>query len=249
MNTFQSILDTEVTAAVRPPAFPGGSWIAVVQGLPRRDKSTKKGTDFIEYTIGFLAPLMGENGEPADIDPDALAEFGDCAGKPMKLTFYMTEASAYRHREFPLSAQLQAKPFPFGQFMPTENFVIALQSRFIQDETTAAMLALVGNLTTTKESRTLDDGVSQTVEARVGISKLQTVVVPNPVQLRPYRTFLEIEQPLSNFVFRVDAKDHSCALFEADGGFWKNVATSFIKERLQRELAEFVEKEVFTILA
>lgn len=156
---------------------------------------------------------------------------------------------AYRHREFPLSAQLQAKPFPFGQFMPAENFVIALQSRFVQDQTTAAMLALVGNLTTTKESKTLDDGVSQTVEARVGLSKLQNVVVPNPVQLRPYRTFLEVEQPLSNFVFRINAADHSCALFEADGGFWKNIATSSIKERLQRELAEFVAKDIFTILA
>lgn len=168
---------------------------------------------------------------------------------PERVDVLSDDDVAYRHREFPLSAQLQAKPFPFGQFMPTEKFVIALQSLFIQDETTAAMLALVGNLTTTKESRTLDDGVSQTVEARVGISKLQTVVILNPVQLRPYRTFLEVDQPLSNFVFRIDAKDHSCALFEADGGFWKNVATSFIKERLQRELAEFVEKEVFTILA
>ncbi|MGV0961781.1 MAG: hypothetical protein ACOYB1_18305 [Limnohabitans sp.] len=155
----------------------------------------------------------------------------------------------FRYREMPVSAELQATPFPFGKFMSTELFIVALQSQFIQDDTTAAMLALVGNLTTTKESRTLDDGVSQTVEARVGISKVGAVIVPNPVQLRPYRTFLEVEQPLSNFVFRINAADHSCALFEADGGFWKNCATASIKERLDRELAEFIDKGIFTVLA
>lgn len=147
---------------------------------------------------------------------------------------------SYRNREQPLRAELQASPFPFGKFLPVELFIIALQSQFVQDATTAAMLALVGNLTTTSESKTLDDGVSQSVEARVGLSKLQNVVVPNPVQLAPYRTFIEIEQPLS---------DHTCALFEADGGAWKNVATSRIKDRLENTLADLVYRDIFTVLA
>jgi len=162
----------------------------------------------------------------------------------------MSAADAdYRQREYPVTAVLQAELFPFGRYIDTEHFVIALQSQFVQDKTTAAILALVGNLTTVAESRTLDDGVSQVVEARVGLSKRETVVVPNPVQLAPFRTFVEVEQPVSNFVFRINAKDHSCALYEADGGAWKNAATARIKEILVKALSEFDAGKIFTVLA
>ena len=36
--------------------------------------------------------------------------------------------------------------------------------------------------------------------------ELADVIVPNPVLLAPYRTFQEIEQPFSNFVFRMADK-------------------------------------------
>ncbi len=97
--TFQSILDAPATDSVRPPAMPAGTYLCLVKGLPRRDKSTKKGTDFIEYTIQFVAPYINAEGE-SDVDAEQLAEFGEVKGKDMRLTFYMTEASAYRHREF-----------------------------------------------------------------------------------------------------------------------------------------------------
>lgn len=57
--------------------------------------------------------------------------------------------------------------------------------------------------------------------------------------LRPYRTFLEVEQPESAFVFRMKQDNYGsvmCAVFEADGGAWKMDATQAIKEYLQREL-------------
>ena len=96
MSTFSSILDAPATESVRPPALPGGTYVSMVKGLPTKGKSTKKGTDFIEYTVAFIQPYEQAN----DIDADALEEFGDVSGKEMRLTFYMTEASAYRHREF-----------------------------------------------------------------------------------------------------------------------------------------------------
>jgi len=99
MSNFASILDAPATESVRPPALPAGPYVTIVQGLPRRDKSTKKGTDYIEYTVGFLQAYFNESGE-SEVDAQALEEFGDVTGKTMKLTFYMTEASAYRHTEF-----------------------------------------------------------------------------------------------------------------------------------------------------
>ena len=98
-QSFASILDEPGTEFVRPPAFPAGSYIAMVKGLPRRDKSTKKGTEFVEFTLSFISPVMGEEG-PIDIDADALEAFGEVQGKEMKLTFYLSEKSAYRLQEF-----------------------------------------------------------------------------------------------------------------------------------------------------
>ena len=76
----------------------------------------------------------------------------------------------------------------------------------------------------------------------------EAAVVPNPVRLKPYRTFLEVEQPESEFIFRM--KDcHGgigCAFFEADGGAWKIEATQNIKAYLQEELKDL---DQFTVIA
>ncbi|MFX3714211.1 hypothetical protein ACJBRI_10375, partial [Streptococcus suis] len=61
-------------------------------------------------------------------------------------------------------------------------------------------------------------------------------------------TFLEVEQPDSPFVFRINKYGH-CALFEADGGIWKHVAMERIHEYLTQSLNEYVEKGSVTIIA
>ncbi len=62
-------------------------------------------------------------------------------------------------------------------------------------------------------------------------------VVPNPVILAPYRTFPEIEQVESKFIFRMQ-EGPNAALYEADGGAWKNEAMRRIKEYLVENLKE-----------
>lgn len=47
--------------------------------------------------------------------------------------------------------------------------------------------------------------------------------------------------PLRYFIFRVKDNDRygvTCALFEADGGAWKNEAKANIKAYLEKELAD-----------
>ena len=77
------------------------------------------------------------------------------------------------------------------------------------------------------------------------------MIVPNPVKLRPYRTFAEIEQPQSSYVFRIQDGDHgpSFKLVEADGGLWKNAVMKKIKEYLEFELSEELEKHKITVIA
>lgn len=81
-----------------------------------------------------------------------------------------------------------------------------------------------------------------------------TMVLPDitdPVKLRPYRTFAEIEQPESSYVFRIKDGDRGPAfkLVEADGGLWKNAVMKKIKEYLEFELSEELKKHKITVIA
>lgn len=93
-GTFSSVLDAPVNAAERPPMFPAGNYVAVISGQPKQGESTQKKTPFVEYTIRPLEAVTDT------VDEDALKEFGPLGEAEMRLTFYITEKSAYRHREF-----------------------------------------------------------------------------------------------------------------------------------------------------
>ncbi|MFQ9697783.1 MAG: hypothetical protein ACLRY5_13210, partial [Zhenhengia sp.] len=88
-----------------------------------------------------------------------------------------------------------------------------------------------------------DDGVSQAATIKTGVASIGEVKVPNPVYLAPYRTFAEIEQPVSKFVFRMESGPKA-ALFEADGGAWKNEAILKIKDYLKEQLAGIEEVHI-----
>jgi hypothetical protein len=112
---------------------------------------------------------------------------------------------------------------------------------FVPDATTADIMRIVGNLTQGGETQHTDDGMTQRVTARAGVARVEQVDLPNPVELRPYRTFMDIEQPASKFVLRIKADKDSgpkCALFEADGGAWKNTAIATIRKWLSGHAPE-----------
>lgn len=93
-----------------------------------------------------------------------------------------------------------------------------------------------------------DNGISQTVTVKEGAATLMQAEVPSPAELRPYRTFLEVEQPSSPFVFRINRLGE-CALFEADGGIWKHEAMENVSQYLVNELKELIDSGSLTIIA
>lgn len=92
-QSFSSILDKPSNEAERPKPLPQGTYVGVVSGMPRLDKSSKKQTEFAEFTLNILAAQE-------DVDPDELKAIGGFSGKSIKSTYYLTEASEYRLREF-----------------------------------------------------------------------------------------------------------------------------------------------------
>lgn len=90
------ILSKQSSAVERPKPLPVGSYICIVTGLPRQDKSTKKGTDYFEWVLKFQS--AGD-----DVDEEALtAALGDknLSERTIKVTYYLTEDALWRLIQF-----------------------------------------------------------------------------------------------------------------------------------------------------
>lgn len=149
------------------------------------------------------------------------------------------EMNEDKKRDNLISAEFECPAFPYGRFRPIENFIINLQSLFVQDESTKALLEFVGSVKNDSSAEQQDDGVSQKITVKQGISLSRIAKVPNPVYLRPFRTFSEIEQPKSAFVFRLrkdEVNGVTATLFEADGAAWKHEAIQSVKKYLNKNL-------------
>jgi hypothetical protein len=149
----------------------------------------------------------------------------------------------HKRRDVFATAQIEDYNFSFDAFLDCETFIIGLQSHFdVKAFDAPTVLKIVGNIKQENVRTASDDGVTQSVVARTGIAKVAEVEVPNPVELRPFRTFLEVEQPSSTFVLRMrqgrEGQLPTCALFEADGGKWKLRAIENIRDYLKAELVE-----------
>ncbi len=159
------------------------------------------------------------------------------------------ELNRDKRRETLLRACTAPARFPEGRFLDVESFVITMQQYFVDGENVRALLKLVSNVTDGNSVQQTDDGVSQSVTARSGISLVQRETVPNPVTLAPYRTFREIEQPESPFVFRLRGGGDgvSAALFTADGNQWQYEAVQRIREYFVRSLPPELADEVIIL--
>lgn len=139
-----------------------------------------------------------------------------------------------KQRETFITANAYPQESMFNRYFDHEDFMIKILSGFVQDETTAKVLKIVGNLKSEAGATYSDDGLTQTVTAKTGITKVENIDLPNPITLRPYRTFTDIEQPESAFILRLKQRDGiQAALFEADGAAWKNTAIASIKAYLE----------------
>lgn len=149
------------------------------------------------------------------------------------------ELNIDKERENLISAEIDNCHFPFGQFMPVENFIINLQSLFVQNEHTKALLEFVSSVKDDTAVQQNDDGITQSVVVNRGVSLARSVPAPNPVYLKPFRTFSEVDQPESAFVFRIKKDDRygvTAALYEADGAAWKHDVILEIKEYFEENL-------------
>lgn len=120
------------------------------------------------------------------------------------------------------------------------KFKIELRSKFSPGMGVDYLLDLLSRMSKDSGVTTRDNGVSQEVEARQGVSLKALVTVKPRVALRPFRTFLEVEQPESEFLLRLD-DNGNVGLFEADGGMWEQAAKASITAYFEDKLAQEVK--------
>ncbi|AYC29659.1 hypothetical protein [Paenisporosarcina cavernae] len=123
----------------------------------------------------------------------------------------------------------------FERFIDREQFQIMLQACFVENAHKQQLLKLISSITEENSVQMTDDGLSQRVTAKTGVATVGNVEIPNPVELKPFRTFVEVAQPASEFILRL-REGGQVGLFEADGGAWELNAMSNIANYLAQEL-------------
>jgi hypothetical protein len=144
----------------------------------------------------------------------------------------------FYERNIYIAAEAPECMFRFNNWYDREEFMIAMQAFFCPTKTRDALLRVVGNVLQQAEIKTADDGITQRTTTRHGIARKEETDLPNPVVLKPYVTFCEIDQPDVQYVFRM--REHNggveCALFDADGNKYKLETALKIKKYLTEKI-------------
>lgn len=103
-KTLEEMLSKKVDEVERPPAYPVGTYLILIQGQPVFGKSRVKNTDFVAFGGKFLQARE-------DVSPEAVADFEAARGTSLigselkpdpinGLGFYLTPGSIFRFDEF-----------------------------------------------------------------------------------------------------------------------------------------------------
>lgn len=133
------------------------------------------------------------------------------------------------------------------RYMPYEKAVIELRSLYIPNDGTNYLLRLLGSISNESKVTTTDNGVTQQVEARAGIALNSMVKIEPRVALQPFRTFIEVEQPESEFLLRISERGE-IGFFPADGGVWKLEAARNVAAYFEAALKDLIDAGTVVVI-
>ena len=149
-------------------------------------------------------------------------------------------------RLYPYEAKCTDADFREG-WREQQAAIIELRSRFIPTEDSEYLISLISRINNDQGVRSEDNGVSQTVTTKQGVSLMYSETVKPRLLLQPFRTFREVPQPESEFILRLD-ENGKVGLFEADGGIWKMEAKDNIKEYFETHLHDEIEAGTVVVM-
>jgi len=158
---------------------------------------------------------------------------------PTEITLF-DALNATNDRRVYLKAAALLPKIHFGTWIDRESFQIGLQANYCLNDDKTSLLNVVSNMTVGEGASVKDNGITQEVTVKQGV-ELASIDLKERYTLMPFRTFIEVEQPSSDFIFRVKddgQKGIYCSLHEADGGAWELNAMHSIKNYLEEKLIE-----------
>jgi len=157
-----------------------------------------------------------------------------------------------RKRETLFEVDAMLPGFRYDTEYDQERFVVAVQACIEDTDDRKAILMFASNVVNQKTAEFSDDGVTQQAVIKTGLTQKELAIVPSPARLRPFRTFTELAQPESEFVFRMSEGRNgqpTFKLIEADGGRWKIEAMQSIKAYFEEALSDLIGIGRIIILA
>lgn len=135
----------------------------------------------------------------------------------------------------------------FGRWMSMEEFIIQLQTCFVDTFNKQALIELVSKMTDETTVTRTDDGVGQQVTVSKGTGLKECITVNPIVRLKAYRTYQEIDQVETMYLVRVQ-EGGELRIIEADGGAWKTEAQKRVSEYLRDELVDLIDSKEVVIV-
>lgn len=184
------------------------------------------------YTLDSLVDYIAANRDAAELSEAQIVVYAQqvhLLGRPQ---------GDQRKRDLYVDVVAGVEGPSFGGYMPIEDFRIYLLTKFRDMPDRETILRFIARISDEHVATSEDNGVSQSVTVRSGIATHAQSTVPSPVQLAPIRTFVEVDQPVGHFLFRLkQAKDAlpTAALFELHTN-WKRDAAVAVKVYLDAVL-------------
>jgi len=140
-----------------------------------------------------------------------------------------------------LIAEPDLPGYELNCFLEMTKAIIALKTKFKQTEQIDTLVKTLGNITSSKVNTVLDDGITQKVEMAEGITLSKSDKMPLFVNLIPYFTFFDVDQPEIPFLIRLREGGQGLpvvGLFPADGGLWKEKCIGKIRDFFAQRIPE-----------
>ena len=154
---------------------------------------------YVFFTLDGLIDYIRENAEGNIPQLDSEAKGGDRLILQVvnhRIVRLMSQPSKYKKARHCIACvEAHVPDIRFDSYMDIEQFNVQLLSTFIDTPVRAELFKIVKSLTKEQNCNVTDDGVSQVLTVKQGVSLAQNVTLQNPVPLKPMRTFSEVDQP------------------------------------------------------
>lgn len=197
-------------------------------------------------TLQGLVDLLAQGIEDVKAGPDVLVQIES----PFRVALVPRKSDGYGRRVYYALASYpkECTTFLFGQWHTVENFIIACQQGFqrvkIQNDDGSFskdldyVLSTASKISADSSVSNEDDGITQRVNVQTGVVLKAEMPLQPRVNLAPFRTFAEIDQVVSTFIFRARVQNGAVylTLFEGDGGRWRLAAVAAVKAWLAQQI-------------